>query len=171
MKKVITLYKGQLRPKNIEVAKLLLDAGAAVNVSPLLKKKIKDTPLGVAASCGNFELVKLLIEKGADVNALNHFSGSTLRIAIVEGYFEIAKLLLKHGADVNQLYYEKNILCTAVEDTDNSDIINTLIKYGADVNSRRGLQDNSIPFKFSPLNIAVNYKKVLGNHYTIGIRC
>lgn len=56
---------------NLEIAKLLLAAGADTEASP---KRVIDgpsgrTPLHVAASKLNAELVKLLVEYGADINA------------------------------------------------------------------------------------------------------
>ena len=118
----------------------------------------------------NLELVKLLIDEGADINALNHFSTSALGAAIQIGHNEIAALLLKYGADVTQLHLGEPILCTAVEKITNIDIIKTLLEKGADINFKSNFATCSF-FEFSPLFIAVDQGVLLGNHYTIGIRC
>ena len=44
---------------------------------------------------------KLLIELGADVNALTNYSESTLLGATAPGDYELVKLLLKHGVYIN----------------------------------------------------------------------
>jgi ankyrin repeat protein len=47
------------------------------------------------------EIVKLLLEKGADVNARNKNEETPLHSASTNGQIEITNLLLKNGADVN----------------------------------------------------------------------
>jgi ankyrin repeat protein len=50
---------------------------------------------------GHEAIAKLLIEKGADVNAQGGFYGNALQAASYEGHEAIAKLLIEKGADVN----------------------------------------------------------------------
>ncbi|MFM2428689.1 MAG: hypothetical protein RL012_573 [Bacteroidota bacterium] len=64
------------------------------------------TVLGLATSWGLIEIVKLLIEYGADVNMPVHARKKTkgktpLHYAARRGSVEIAKLLIEHGADIN----------------------------------------------------------------------
>ncbi|KAF8239490.1 hypothetical protein L208DRAFT_1237287, partial [Tricholoma matsutake] len=49
----------------------------------------------------NQEIVKLLIEKGANVNAQGGFFGNALQAAAYNGNQEIVKLLIEEGANVN----------------------------------------------------------------------
>ncbi len=49
-----------------EIAQQLLDSGAGLDVQE--SNSMKDTPLSMAAQCGNFDLVRLLIHRGADPN-------------------------------------------------------------------------------------------------------
>ena len=44
---------------------------------------------------------RLLIEMGADVNALTNYGESTLLGATAHGDYELVKLLLKHGVHIN----------------------------------------------------------------------
>jgi ankyrin repeat protein len=50
---------------------------------------------------GHTEIVQLLLEKGADVNAKNKYGRTALIYATERGYTEIVQLLLEKGADVN----------------------------------------------------------------------
>jgi ankyrin repeat protein len=55
--------------KSADVMKLLLAAGADVNVASTLQKQ---TPLHVAARCGQIEVLRVLVDAGASLDALNH---------------------------------------------------------------------------------------------------
>ncbi len=50
-------------------------------------------------------ILKLLIEKGADVNARLGDSGTALHMATLFGHAECTQLLINHGAEVNALNY------------------------------------------------------------------
>lgn len=50
---------------------------------------------------GQKEIVRLLIEKGADVNAQGGFYGNALQAASVRGDELMIRLLIEKGADVN----------------------------------------------------------------------
>ena len=60
--------------------------------------------LNVAVGRGHLEMVKYLVEKGADVSAkagLGGDRGTVLHFAAKEGCLEMVKYLVEHGADVN----------------------------------------------------------------------
>ena len=58
------------------------------------------TPLHDAALNGKSEIVRLLIEHGADVNAMSKYN-TPLLIAATYGHIAVAELLIKSKADVN----------------------------------------------------------------------
>ena len=49
----------------------------------------------------NYDLVKLLLENGADVNVRDDDGNTPLTNALSNGDKEMMKLLLKYGADIN----------------------------------------------------------------------
>ena len=55
----------------------------------------------IASLRGQTEVVKMLLEKGADVNAKNTKGWTALMIASLRGQTEVVKNLLEKGADVN----------------------------------------------------------------------
>lgn len=60
------------------------------------------TPLETAAYKGDFEIAKLLISRGADVNSNKHEHGYTaLMFAALGGHLKVVNLLLEHGANAN----------------------------------------------------------------------
>lgn len=72
--------------------------------------------------------MKLLLEKGADVNARGGLFGYALVAAAVKGATAIVKLLLEQGAEVNA-HTERWGNALAVAQCD--DIVELLLKYGA----------------------------------------
>ena len=55
----------------------------------------------LAAYNGHADLVKGLLEKGADVNRVNDRGQSPLAGVVFKGYDEIARILIENGADPN----------------------------------------------------------------------
>jgi ankyrin repeat protein len=86
-----------LAAHSYESAKILINAGAEVNA----KSKIGLTPFMTAAAYpGNAALLKLMIEKGADVKA-SALGGTALTLAVLTGDADITALLLQRGADAS----------------------------------------------------------------------
>ena len=78
------------------IAELLLENGADPNT------KLKETTVLVIASNIKFhKMVKLLLDKGAQVNMPDKNGRSALMAASHEGYYNTVKILLEYGASVN----------------------------------------------------------------------
>ena len=101
-----------------QIAELLIKAGADVNAKTKKQidqfdlelierglmendKEASTRPLHEAVKTVCIKLVKLLISKGADVNAKNERLTTPLNFAAKQGNKDIAKLLISKGADVN----------------------------------------------------------------------
>lgn len=56
-------------------------------------------PLWCAAAAGHIQIVKLLVNRGADVNSTTRTNSTPLRAACFDGHFEIVKYLVNNGAD------------------------------------------------------------------------
>jgi ankyrin repeat protein len=57
-----------------------------------------ETPMVVSTGYGHLEMVKLLVERGADMDAMDGDGDTPYQVSLRFGYREIADLLWKHGA-------------------------------------------------------------------------
>ena len=57
------------------------------------------TPLLWAALCGQLDVVKCLVDKGADVNAMDKHGGTPLSVAVAIGKVDVIEFLKLHGAN------------------------------------------------------------------------
>ena len=120
-----------------DVAKVrqLLEKGADVNVG---KGTCGGTPLHVVAawvSWSSTEVAKLLIEKGADVNARNCLQETPLH-RVASSYLAMAKLLIEKGADVNARDSSQRTPLHNAARMDDTQTAALLIAKGADVNAK-----------------------------------
>ena len=63
----------------------------------------EQTALHLAVENGHFEIVRLLIEKGTNVNCVKANLVSPLHLATTNGHLEIVKHLLSHGANIEAM--------------------------------------------------------------------
>lgn len=99
------------------------------------------TALGLAARVGYLEIVRLLLERGADVDAC-HTNGGTGTSALIsateEGHLDIVELLLKYGASVDAGHEMDDHGCTALMSAairGHLDILRVLLDHVANVNA------------------------------------
>ena len=86
---------------DLTAAKRLLDHGVSPDSVVFSPNHEERCALEIAASSGHPEMVRLLLDRGADVNAPNFWGGTAITAAAVSGDPEATRLLIRHGADVN----------------------------------------------------------------------
>ncbi|MEK5195121.1 suppressor of fused domain protein [Bacillus sp. FSL M7-0884] len=131
--------------QNIQLAKEIRTAIKQNNVKGVVELIGSDTellnmsmrPFGtflhVAATHGKLEIVKRLIELGADINKRGDvYGGGALNQAASKGQFEIVRYLLTCGAEMDTSEPERNPLFGAIQGG-YIDIVKLLIENGIDI--------------------------------------
>jgi ankyrin repeat protein len=151
----------------LAIAKLLIDAGASVhNNTSNPKLSGGKVPIMCASAYWYSDIVKLIIDSGADINAITQGGNDALYVAINNNPDEkVIETLLAAGANPNRIYEKKKFghtnekenlsaLSYALTGSRSSNVAKTLIKAGADINhpSVTSLfnikEDGFPPFKF-----------------------
>jgi ankyrin repeat protein len=138
-----TALAAAVKHKRPDIARLLLEFGAAVNATTERQPAVLLYAVQFYES--NLELVRLLVEAGADVNARSKGNNTPLNAAFRwhQDAWPVVKLLLDHGADVNARADQgRTPLRTAVQylaspAIDHVRMIETLLQFGANPNPPR----------------------------------
>ena len=92
------------------------------------------TALHWAVQANRSDIVQVLVEAGADVNARNHFGATPLAVALIDGNSAIAEQLLKAGANPRVPVPELGTALLAAAHIGNPEVIKELLKAGVNVN-------------------------------------
>lgn len=125
------LWSAALLNKQDVVVTLLNNRLLNLNVTTFGK-----TPLMEASSGGNTPIVRLLINAGADINAKDNTTTSTLMWAAIGEHADIVKLLIAEGVEVNAKAGDGMTALIYASSHRNSEIVKDLIAAGADITAQ-----------------------------------
>jgi ankyrin repeat protein len=120
-----------IRNNNLQNVTDLIAAGADVNANTGSGEAW--TPLVNAAYVGNVDIVRLLIDKGADVNGVCGDYSPLFRAAC-DNKLDVAKLLVEKGANVNFKNSKGETPLFTASSYGFAGVVQFLISSGADVN-------------------------------------
>ena len=101
------------------------------------------TPLMLASVKGHLEIIKLLIEKGADLDLMTNEksykenSASALMKAVETKKIEVVKLLLELGAEVDRKNRNRTSALITACKQGSAEIVKSLLSHGADPNDEK----------------------------------
>ncbi|XP_059471305.1 ankyrin repeat domain-containing protein 17 isoform X2 [Neocloeon triangulifer] len=128
-----------------ELAQVLLAMSAGVEDRGI---KGDCTPLMEAASAGHADIVRLLIENGADVNAQSSTGNTPLMYACAGGHLEVVEILLAAGANVEDHNENGHTPLMEAASAGYVNVAKVLLENGAGINT------HSNEFKESALTLA-----------------
>jgi uncharacterized protein len=117
------------------------------------RSKVGWTPLHHAAFGNNVAVAKVLLEAGADVNAVaqNRFANTPLQVSLLNRGNEVARVLVAAGADVNVRMSEGFVALHEAAVSGNDEAVRMLLAAGAD-------RDAASPGGRTPLDEALKNK-------------
>ncbi|KAJ7289875.1 ankyrin repeat-containing domain protein [Mycena rebaudengoi] len=111
-----------------EIAYFLLEKGASIESISLVH----------ACAKGYNGIVRILLERGADVSTVDKKHGTSLQIASTNGFMDIVHLLLEKNADVNAISGEFASALQGASVIGHLKIVRMLLGKGANVNVKGG---------------------------------
>lgn len=134
------VVKAAARAGHVAVVAKLLDKGLACNDGDHLYSSCKQKPLYAAVRSRHVDAAKLLLQRGADPNAvggwLRGYDIPMISVASELGDLDMVKLLLEFGADVNQestihAFRERRSVIYFACYSDNIKLVRYLLENGA----------------------------------------
>ncbi len=116
----------------------LIDYGAETDLIQS-NTGLYSTPLLLATEKGHLNIVKILLQRGANPNQQNYYHNTALHIAAYKNYYQICQILLQYKADPNIVNtYSETPLCISGGNK-NQMIVELLIEHGAKID----IKDNN----------------------------
>jgi ankyrin repeat protein len=120
-------YTDALGTGNVKVVQKYLNEGVNIN-----DKYFAWSALQIAANKGQLEIIKMLVEKGAEIDYRHPITKMTsLHLAAFDGYEDVVKYLLSKGSDPNLKLRGGVSIVRAVRDTGNTKMVEILMAGGA----------------------------------------
>lgn len=129
-KKSTALYWA-VRYQLIDTVVILLEKGKANPNQTRLLGLV--APIVMASALGNNEIVKVLIDNGADVNITIRGGETPLHHAAKEGHMDVVKTLLDRKADLNAQDEKGERSLTLAAQNGHADVVRYLLQRGADM--------------------------------------
>ena len=82
----------------------------------------------------NMQIIRYLVEHGADINKINKYGEVPLTYACRNGNILLVKCLVEHGADINKENNESKTPLFKACSNGNEAIVKYLVEHGADIN-------------------------------------
>ncbi|KAL3076185.1 hypothetical protein niasHT_038811 [Heterodera trifolii] len=135
---------------HLEIVKLLVEGGKADIEKAEADSVIEWSPLMVASLTEKWDIVRYLIEKGANIDQTNSYEGfSIIHFFAIHGHFDLCKLMLDKGINVNKQMHNRTTPLHLACKHGHLEIVKLLVEEGkADIESA---DDN----RHTPLMIAL----------------
>jgi len=112
------------------LTRLLLTRGAAFDANGAVRGNVRRLDLAVVL--GNVEMVRLLLESGADPNAATGYPRKPLASAAARGHAQIAELLISAGADPDGIDADGDPPLRLAVEAGHADVVRVLLAANCD---------------------------------------
>jgi len=125
------------------------------------RKYYNDTALIYASENGHIEIVEVLLDNGADVNAYNNYGDTALINASEKGYEEVVDMLLDNGADVNAKNKDGETALMMARENGHKEVVDMLLENEANVKTLKKLHEDTL---FNAQNRTIFLNKKIQNN-------
>lgn len=128
--------------KNEEAVLLLIEAEAETENQKYVSR---ETPIHLAVANGFIRVAEILLKRGVDINNINYYSNTPLRLALYSGGIEMIKFVLENDGNkyINtDVSSGRNDMEIAAK-TNNVDIVRLMLDHGANPDSNRYQLDST----------------------------
>jgi len=146
------------------VNSLIKNHNADINIADIKG----NTPLHLACSISNINIINILLKKNVNINAQDINGCTPLFKAVHEKKLDIIILLINKNANVNLCNKKKNSPLHEACYTNNIDIVNQLLMTGAKINAQN--KDGKTPIYFAIKNKSINIIELLIKKVDINIK-
>lgn len=108
-----------------------LAAGASANYVKEISAWARISMLIAAVDHGNLEILKMLLDKKANVGFRDGFNTTAIIYAASNGELEMVKLLVEYGASVNDNDGKGNSVLSAAKESQEAELIAFVVSKGA----------------------------------------
>ena len=145
-----------IKQNAIDIIETLLDANDISIGSSLvdIQDKNKNVPLFYAIKFNNTEVLKILLQRGANPNYRNEAHITTLHMAVIRGHQDMVKLLIQHRVAVNSRSEDGSTALHYSCNFRRYEISKILLENGADPSLIE------FPYEFSPIFYAVEQNDI-----------
>ena len=99
-------------------------------------KENKDRLLLWASENGHIEVVQVLLDDGANIEATNDFEYTSLTLASENGHSDVVQLLLNTGANIEAMDDNERTSLILASESGHIEVVHVLIDYGANLEAK-----------------------------------
>ncbi|RDW65062.1 hypothetical protein BP6252_10713 [Coleophoma cylindrospora] len=141
---------------HMDTCRLLLNSGADPNNShiepPILIEIMKEG--NSLSESQKFEMIKLMLDHGANIDATDKEGNTVLKIAVEDGHSELVDLILKHDPDVNVADNEQRTALYEATVKQDASMVRQLLEKGANANLRTS--EEKLPLHLASSDSEIN---------------
>ncbi|XP_077985785.1 uncharacterized protein LOC144440299 [Glandiceps talaboti] len=127
---------------SLDVISFLVSKGSDINSTD---GKSGRTPLFHAVENDRKDVIELLLQHNADVNAQSYSGNTALHVASGRGLISVVRSLLRHGADMSMKNYHSDTAVTVAKDTSVSKVLHNIYRPGSQPHQQVGQYNRQSP--------------------------
>ncbi|KAK9751264.1 Ankyrin repeats (3 copies) [Popillia japonica] len=130
-----TMLYSAVRSRNIDIVEMLIGHVNSTKIPKITKKEYMNmqnrdssSPLHLVIQNGDINIVKLLLDEGADPNLADKYDEISLHAAVNAGNLDVIEELLRRGADINRKNISNRAPLQFAAEKGNTEVLRMLLE-------------------------------------------